>query len=152
MSKFLNDATAQWKNLSVEVRSVRSMLEEVISNWEKYSGTVASLQAWLEDAEQMLNQPESAKRVSVGTDPLSDIPVPIQGPSTYDLSLFLFLFQEFFRNLPHWIQQHMAMNDAGNFLIETCDETVSRDLKQQLLLLNGRWRELFVKVKQVNNI
>uniref|UniRef100_A0A3B3Q2M2 Calponin-homology (CH) domain-containing protein n=1 Tax=Paramormyrops kingsleyae TaxID=1676925 RepID=A0A3B3Q2M2_9TELE len=117
VSKFLNDATAQWKNLSVEVRSVRSMLEEVISNWEKYSSTVASLQAWLEDAEQMLNQPESAKR-------------------------------EFFRNLPHWIQQHMAMNDAGNFLIETCDETVSRDLKQQLLLLNGRWRELFVKVKQ----
>lgn len=41
------------------------------------------------------------------------------------------------------------MNDAGNFLIETCDEMVSRDLKQQLLLLNGRWRELFMEVKQV---
>lgn len=40
------------------------MLEEVISNWEKYSGTVAALQAWLEDAEQMLNQSENAKRVS----------------------------------------------------------------------------------------
>lgn len=39
------------------------------------------------------------------------------------------------------------MNDAGNFLIETCDETISRDLKQQLLLLNGRWRELFMQVK-----
>lgn len=43
----------------------------------------------------------------------------------------------------------MDMNDAGNFLIETCDDTISRDLKQQLLLLNGRWRELFVKVKHV---
>lgn len=41
------------------------------------------------------------------------------------------------------------MNEAGNFLIETCDEVVSRDLKQQLLLLNGRWRELFMEVKQV---
>lgn len=50
------------------------------------------------------------------------------------------------------MQQHMDMNDAGNFLIETCDETVSRDLKQQLLLLNGRWRELFVKVKHVNTL
>lgn len=60
-----------------------------------------------------------------------------------------FLGQDFFRNLPHWIQQHTAMNDAGNFLIETCDEIVSRDLKQQLLLLNGRWRELFMEVKQV---
>ncbi|RXM34941.1 Nesprin-1 [Acipenser ruthenus] len=117
LSKFLNDTAAQWRNLSVEVRSVRSMLEEVISNWDKYSSTVAGLQAWLEDAEKKLNQPENAKR-------------------------------GFFRNLPHWIMQHTAMNDAGNFLIETCDETVSRDLKQQLLLLNGRWRELFVKVKQ----
>ncbi len=44
------------------------------------------------------------------------------------------------------------MNDAGNFLIETCDETVSRELKQQLLLLNGRWRELFVKVKHVRHV
>lgn len=65
MSKFLADTTAQWKNLALEVRSVRSMLEEVICNWEKYSSTVAALQAWLEDAEQMLNQSESAKRVSV---------------------------------------------------------------------------------------
>lgn len=47
------------------------------------------------------------------------------------------------------MDQHSAMNDAGNFLIETCDETVSLDLKQQLLLLNGRWRDLFLKVKQV---
>lgn len=64
VSKFLSDATAQWKNLSLEVRSVRSMLEEVISNWEKHSTTVSALQAWLEDAEQMLNQSENVKRVS----------------------------------------------------------------------------------------
>jgi len=44
------------------------MLEEVICNWEKYSSTVAGLQAWLEDAEQMLNQSENAKRVSVFRD------------------------------------------------------------------------------------
>lgn len=64
VSKFLNDATAQWKNLALEVRSVRSMLEEVISNWEKYTSSVAALQAWLEDAERMLSQSENAKRVS----------------------------------------------------------------------------------------
>lgn len=66
------------------------------------------------------------------------------------LLMSLYRFQEFFRNLSHWMDQHAAMNDAGNFLIETCDETVSLDLKQQLLLLNGRWRDLFLKVKQVN--
>lgn len=64
VSKFLNDATAQWKNLALEVRSVRSMLEEVISNWEKYTSSVAALQAWLEDAERMLSQSENTKRVS----------------------------------------------------------------------------------------
>lgn len=63
----------------------------------------------------------------------------------------LSLPQEFFRNLSHWIDQHAAMNDAGNFLIETCDDTVSLDLKQQLLILNERWRDLFLKVKQVTN-
>lgn len=68
MSKFLAETTAQWKNLALEVRSVRSMLEEVICNWEKYSSTVASLQAWLEDAEQMLNKSENAKRVSTFRD------------------------------------------------------------------------------------
>lgn len=67
MNKFLHEATAQWRNLAVEVRSVRSMLEEVISNWEKYSSTVATLQAWLEDGEQMLNQSEGHKRVRAKT-------------------------------------------------------------------------------------
>ena len=39
------------------------MLEEVIANWDRYGNTVASLQAWLEDAEKMLNQSEHAKKV-----------------------------------------------------------------------------------------
>lgn len=47
----------------MEVRSVRSMLEEVLTNWERYSSTVASLQAWLEDAEDALSHPENVKRV-----------------------------------------------------------------------------------------
>lgn len=40
------------------------MLEEVICNWEKYGSTVAALQAWLEDAEQVLGQSENIKRVT----------------------------------------------------------------------------------------
>lgn len=65
--KFMNETTAQWRNLSVEVRSVRSMLEEVLSNWDRYGDTVASLQAWLEDAEKMLSQSENAKKVRLFT-------------------------------------------------------------------------------------
>ncbi|KAJ0026823.1 hypothetical protein NQD34_017823, partial [Periophthalmus magnuspinnatus] len=115
--RFIREVVTQWRSLSMEVRSVRSMLEEVLSNWERYNSTVVVLQTWLDDAEAALSQPENIKR-------------------------------EFFRNLSHWMDQHSAMNDAGNFLIETCDETVSLDLKQQLLLMNGRWRDLFLKVKQ----
>lgn len=70
---------------------------------------------------------------------------------SYTENLSLSLSQEFFKNLSYWIDQHAAMNDAGNFLIETCDDMVSLDLKQQLLILNGRWRDLFLKVKQVTN-
>ncbi|XP_061758136.1 nesprin-1-like [Nerophis ophidion] len=119
VSQFVRDVAALWRSLSMEVRSVRSMLEEVLSNWDRYSSTVASFQTWLEDAEEAVTQPENMK-------------------------------QEFFKNLSYWIEQHAAMNDAGNFLIETCDETMSFDLKQQLFILNGRWRELFFKVKQLS--
>uniref|UniRef100_A0AAY5F230 Calponin-homology (CH) domain-containing protein n=1 Tax=Electrophorus electricus TaxID=8005 RepID=A0AAY5F230_ELEEL len=112
--RFLRDVADQWRSLSVEVRSVRSMLEEVHGNWDKYTSSVCSLQVWLEDGQGALRQPENTKR-------------------------------EFFKTLPHWMEQHAIMNDAGNFLIETCDETVSRDIKHQLLLLNGRWRDLFSK-------
>lgn len=69
------------------------------------------------------------------------------GECAADLSIL----QEFFKNLGHWVDQHATMNDAGSFLIETCDDTVSLELKQQLLLMNGRWRELFVQVKQVKS-
>lgn len=58
----------------MEVRSVKSMLEEVLSNWEKYGSTVASLQAWLEDAEEALDKPENVRRVrerQIAAPPLS---------------------------------------------------------------------------------
>ena len=63
MRRFMREVVTQWRSLSVEVRSVRSMLEEVLCNWERYSTTVASLQAWLEDGEAALSHPENTKRV-----------------------------------------------------------------------------------------
>lgn len=45
-----------------------NMLEEVISlTGTRHGNTVASLQAWLEDAEKMLNQSEHAKKVKTAT-------------------------------------------------------------------------------------
>lgn len=61
--RFMREVVTQWRSLSMEVRSVRSMLEQVLFNWEQYTSTVTSLQAWLEDAEEALSQPENTKRV-----------------------------------------------------------------------------------------
>lgn len=61
--RFMREVVTQWRSLSMEVRSVRSMLEEVLSNWEKYTSVVAALQAWLEVAEETLNQQENVKKV-----------------------------------------------------------------------------------------
>nr|XP_006824848.1 PREDICTED: nesprin-1-like [Saccoglossus kowalevskii] len=55
--------------------------------------------------------------------------------------------KEFFRDLQTWMDKHTLLNDSGNFLIEVCKEDVSFDIKQQLLLLNRRWKDIFEQGK-----
>ncbi|XP_070576380.1 nesprin-1-like [Ptychodera flava] len=55
--------------------------------------------------------------------------------------------KDFFKNLPTWMDKHTVLNDSGNFLIEVCQEEVSFDIKQQLLLLNRRWKDIFEQGK-----
>nr|XP_039255183.1 nesprin-1-like [Styela clava] len=110
--KFLEDKEAQVANVSIELQSVESMLEEVGAGWQQYEECVARLQPWLDQAEQIIKT---------------------KGKKGKD----------FFHDLPSWVQTHATMNASGNFLIETCDENVSKDVKQQLLLLNGRWKQVY---------
>ena len=54
------------RNLTVEIQSVKTMLEEVIQNWDKYIFNVDALQQYLERAEKVLQQEdEAAKMVGV---------------------------------------------------------------------------------------
>ncbi|KAM4529485.1 nesprin-1 isoform 3-T3 [Fundulus diaphanus] len=117
---------------------VRRFMREVVTQWRSLSMEVRSVRSMLEEV--LSNWERYASTVASLQAWLEDAEEALSQPETFK--------QEFFRNLSHWMDQHAAMNDAGNFLIETCDETVSLDLKQQLLLLNGRWRDLFLKVKQ----
>uniref|UniRef100_A0A3Q2NMQ8 Nesprin-1-like n=1 Tax=Fundulus heteroclitus TaxID=8078 RepID=A0A3Q2NMQ8_FUNHE len=117
---------------------VRRFMREVVTQWRSLSMEVRSVRSMLEEV--LSNWERYAATVASLQAWLEDAEEALSQPETFK--------QEFFRNLSHWMDQHAAMNDAGNFLIETCDETVSLDLKQQLLLLNGRWRDLFLKVKQ----
>ncbi|XP_019623005.1 PREDICTED: nesprin-1-like [Branchiostoma belcheri] len=114
--KFLSDKAAQWKNLSVEIRSVKTMLEEVIDKWKKYNECVQLLQDWLEKSEAMAGKPNDVKK-------------------------------EYFQDLFQWQDRQTLLNETGNFLIEITNETVSLDIQQQLLLINGRWKDLFDSVK-----
>uniref|UniRef100_A0A672NAB1 Nesprin-1-like n=1 Tax=Sinocyclocheilus grahami TaxID=75366 RepID=A0A672NAB1_SINGR len=120
-----------------EVEGVNKFLSDATAQWKNLSVEVRSVRSMLEEV--ICNWEKYSSTVASLQAWLEDAEKMLNHSESDK--------REFFRNLPHWIQQHMDMNDAGNFLIETCDETVSRELKQQLLLLNGRWRELFVKVK-----
>uniref|UniRef100_A0A8D0G232 Nesprin-1 spectrin repeats region domain-containing protein n=1 Tax=Sphenodon punctatus TaxID=8508 RepID=A0A8D0G232_SPHPU len=121
-----------------EVENVTKFMNETTSQWRNLSVEVRSVRSMLEEV--IANWDRYSSTVASLQAWLEDAEKMLNQPEHAK--------KDFFRHLPHWIQQHTAMNDAGNFLIETCDETISRDLKQQLLLLNGRWRELFMKVKQ----
>uniref|UniRef100_A0A8C4V5X1 Spectrin repeat containing nuclear envelope protein 1 n=1 Tax=Falco tinnunculus TaxID=100819 RepID=A0A8C4V5X1_FALTI len=121
-----------------EVENVMKFMSETTAQWRNLSVEVRSVRSMLEEV--IANWDRYSSTVAGLQAWLEDAEKMLNQPEHSK--------KDFFRHLPHWIQQHTAMNDAGNFLIETCDETISRDLKQQLLLLNGRWRELFMQVKQ----
>uniref|UniRef100_A0A3Q4HQT3 Nesprin-1 spectrin repeats region domain-containing protein n=1 Tax=Neolamprologus brichardi TaxID=32507 RepID=A0A3Q4HQT3_NEOBR len=117
---------------------VRRFMREVVTQWRSLSMEVRSVRSMLEEV--LSNWERYTSTVASLQAWLEDAEEALSQPENTK--------REFFRDLSHWMDQHAAMNDAGNFLIETCDETVSLDLKQQLLILNGRWRDLFLKVKQ----
>ncbi|KAJ7342117.1 hypothetical protein JRQ81_009049, partial [Phrynocephalus forsythii] len=121
-----------------EIESVTRFMNETTTQWRHLSVEVRSVKSMLEEV--ISNWDRYNNTVASLQAWLEDAEKMLNQPEHAK--------KDFFRHLPQWIQQHTAMNDAGNFLIETCDETISRDLKQQLLLLNGRWRELFMQVKQ----
>ena len=69
--------------------------------------------------------------------------------------MFLFFFQQFFADLPQYEERHKILNESGNFLIETVEEPVAVEIKQTLLMINRRFKDLvdgFQTFKQVEVI
>lgn len=50
----VEEVNNRWKKLSVEMKSVKSMLEEVVGCWKRYNAYVDILTAWLADGEQAM--------------------------------------------------------------------------------------------------
>ena len=55
--------------------------------------------------------------------------------------------QDFFDNIEKWQEKHSVLNDSGNFLIEMSEEPIAAEIKQQLLLINRRWKDVSEQAK-----
>lgn len=51
----------RWKNVSVELRCIQSLLEEVITYWKKFIELTQQFDAWLDRALAMVSHPEEDK-------------------------------------------------------------------------------------------
>lgn len=108
----MEDETARWKRISVEIKSVQSMFEEGIENWRRYNACVDLLTVWLSEGEDLMRRGTPEQK------------------------------QDFFSEIAKYEEKHKILNDSGNFLIETCREPVAAEIKQTLLMLNRRFKEM----------
>lgn len=51
----------RWKNVSMELRCVQSMLEEVVTYWRRWNPLSVEMENWLTVAESKLNLPEEER-------------------------------------------------------------------------------------------
>lgn len=59
--RFMRDTADRWKSVSMELRCVQSMLEEVVANWRRWNSLSAELEQWLTLAETKMNLPEEER-------------------------------------------------------------------------------------------
>ena len=63
MNNYFDEVNSRWKKVSVEIKSVQSMLEEVIECWRRYNACVDLLTVWLSDGEQVMSRSPEEKQV-----------------------------------------------------------------------------------------
>lgn len=57
----MRETGERWKNVSMELRCVQSMLEEVVSYWRRWNNLADEFESWLDRAYGMLDLPEEDK-------------------------------------------------------------------------------------------
>ena len=63
MDSYFDEVNSRWKKVSVEIKSVQSMLEEVIECWRRYNACVDLLTVWLTDGEKVMSRSPEEKQV-----------------------------------------------------------------------------------------
>lgn len=61
IDKFIRETADKWKNVSMELRCVQSMLEEVVAYWKRWNNLADEFDNWLNTAEKSLSLPEEEK-------------------------------------------------------------------------------------------
>ncbi|KAL0110413.1 hypothetical protein PUN28_013801 [Cardiocondyla obscurior] len=61
IDRFMRETAEKWKNVSMDLRCVQSMLEEVVAYWRRWTIVSDEFEAWLLRAEPALNLPEEEK-------------------------------------------------------------------------------------------
>lgn len=61
VDKFIRDIAERWKNVSMELRCVQSMLEEVVAYWRRWDSLAGEFDRWLDKAEEAIKLPEEER-------------------------------------------------------------------------------------------
>ncbi|XP_052236879.1 muscle-specific protein 300 kDa-like [Dreissena polymorpha] len=62
MNAYFDEVNGRWKKVSVEIKSVQSMVEEVIDCWRKYNACVDVLTVLLNDGERVMSRSADEKQ------------------------------------------------------------------------------------------
>lgn len=54
----MKETGERWKNVSMELRCVQSMLEEVINYWKRWNSNCEEFESWLDRAYSMMDLPD----------------------------------------------------------------------------------------------
>ncbi|KAF4531687.1 hypothetical protein B566_EDAN017473 [Ephemera danica] len=61
IDRFMKETGERWKSVSMELRCVQSMLEEVINYWKRWNTASAEFESWLERAYSMMDLPDEER-------------------------------------------------------------------------------------------
>ena len=61
IDRFMRETGERWKNVSMELRCVQSMLEEVVAYWRRWNTLADEFESWLDRAYGLLDLPEEDK-------------------------------------------------------------------------------------------
>ena len=79
------------KKLAMEVKSVRSMLDESVAAWKRYSACVDLLTVWISEGEQVMRRSPEEKEVRSGGKGLNSVSLSLicllRGRGERDLTL-----------------------------------------------------------------